>query len=311
MDATCSITSARSKIDLFWKSIIDSAKKSSLVALSGSHFHMTQSLSGNGLLDYLTSSSSINAQKYNVSVPNVPPRHRSSLREKYIHSIQQSASSTFSTDTSIKLFDFERNVRQNWSYSITSTDYEYVWRKFNEYLGSAMSYYSGDPVGMSRCITTALKMIQVWDQCVCNDYPLLRSYKIGIKTDFIKMLLVATQEELEIVNALEEYFLKREQASNACLLEEIPSNDSFSVRFVEQSFDMESLRTVILQEGRVRAEAKIKEVEAARLYCASLRTRIQKLNHTYYVGDWGVETHAPYCNLCSLTREVSFFVFCF
>lgn len=296
-DANKIVTDARNKIDRHWKSIIDNAKKRSIILTTGAPFNISQSLSGNGLLDYLTRPSVINGSKCTVSIPHVPPRHRISLYDKYTHSFDQSE-----TSMGVMLFDFERNVRENWSNIITSSDYEYVWMKTDKYLCAAMGYYGSDPVGMSRAIVTILQIIKVWDHCVCKEYPLLRSYKIGIKTDFIRTLLVVTKDELEIVNTLETYFLSRDRAPNSCLLEEAPHRDSFSVRFAEQSPEMESLREKILQEGTQRAQDKIKAVEAAKLYCASLRAKMSRMNHDYCEN----YNYRSWCELCRLTREVTF-----
>lgn len=221
-DAAKIISTARNKIDQHWKNTIDRAKNNATVALKGAEFNTSQSLSGNGLLNYLTSSSRVKASHSEVAVPPVPPRHRISLRQKYAHSIPESAISNICPDISIKLFDFEVNVWQSWINVISVSDSEYVWRKFHEYLNSAMAYYGKDPVSMSRAVITTLKMIQVWDQCVCSVYPMLKSYKLGIEPTFIEMLLVTTKEELEMVNALETYFQLRDMGPNSYILEEKP-----------------------------------------------------------------------------------------
>ncbi len=304
-DATKIICSARNEIDLYWKQIIDIKTKNSTVALKGAPFNMTQSLSGNGLLNYLTSTKRVMARNSEVSVPHVPPRHRISLPVKYMHSILQSASSTIRTDISIRLFDFERNVQHCWSEVITTADYKYVWEQFHEYLTSAMNYYINDPVGMSRALITILKMIQVWDQCACRQHPLLRTHKLGIETGFFKMLLVVSKKELEIVNQLEEYFLSRERAPNSCLLENKPTHVSFSVNFAQQSPDMESLRKIILEEGMQRAAEKTLEVRKARSLCESLRTIISRMNCKYYKNHDDREEHSSSCERCCLENEVN------
>lgn len=291
-----------------WKKIIDAAKNNSVVALTGAEFDMTQSLSGNGLLNYLTSSRDVQVKKYDVPIPHVPPRHRINLQKKYIHNIPQSVPPVFGLDISIILFDFERNVWQNWNDVISLEDSDYVWKMYHEYLNSAFTYYKNDPVGMSRLIITTLKMIQVWDQCVGRQYPLVKEHKIGIQPTFVHMLLVTTKEELDIVNTLEAYFQMRENAPNSSLLEQRPDFDSFAVRFAAQSADMETLRELILEEGRKCAEQKMDEVRKAKLYCESLRAKISGLTHTYYTIRYNPREQAHYgsCELCKLESEVSF-----
>lgn len=271
----------------------------------GSKFKLTQSLSGNGLLNYLNSSNIVEAKNTGVGIPDVPPRHLISVRERYNHIIPRSAASIIERlQLSTMLFDFERNVSQNWSTIISVADTEYVWQKFDEYLNAAITHYNYDPVGMSRAIITALKMIQVWDKCVCSQYPTLSQHKIGIDSSFMKLLLAVTKEYIETVNDLEAYFQSRELAPYPSLLEKSPTSTSFSVRFAEQSNAMENLRIQILNEGRERAQAKVQEVQKARLYCDSLRARINNMNHTYYVNRFDDTMHSSSCEKCSLTEEV-------
>lgn len=302
-NATKIIKSAREQVDRQWNHIVDTALKKSTVTLLGADFKTGQSLIGSGLGEFLSASVNINAEKTTVSVPHVPPRHRLNVRKKHVHTIPDATSSKFCTDTSIQLFDFERNVLHNWSDVITVDDHEYVWNTFHKYSNSALVYYSNDPVGISRCILTMLKMIQVWDKLVCVQYPLLRSYKIGIDTAFVGMLLVPSKEELAIVDYVSDYFAARQQAPNSSLLEEKPNTSSFAVQFAEQSPDMERLRADILDEGQRHVDDKMREVEAARSYCQSLRDEIVKMRHEYSTD--GIDSsHLQHCYRCMLTQTV-------
>lgn len=176
------------------------------------------------------------------------------------------------------MYDFERNVGY-WQHSIGSADGRYVWEGFLKYYKLGKEFYKYDCVGYSRFILTLLKIIRLWEEVVCERYPLLLEHRAGVDLTVGKDLLLTNRMDLVALAKIETYFLRRDKkATFPSLIEEVsPTMESFSHRFVDNLGSGQKFRDVrnyILNWGQKQVEKKLVEVGEARRKCQILEGKL-------------------------------------
>ncbi len=259
---------------------IEDNKRLSKFDLSDIKLWLKQSLRHNNLKDLIQDGSAIGRMKTvsllqtPIQIPGI--RHRDPRELFEYTQLQQ-----MHVNKALTMYDFEKNV-SSWHTMLSSADGTYIWEAFLKYYKVGKEFYKHDSVGYSRFILTLLKIIRLWDEIVCERYPLLLEHRSGIDLKIIKQLLVTNRNDLISVSKIETYFLHRDKkAKRPSLIEETsPTPDSFAHHYVESSngTNFKQVRSHILQWGKGQVDKKLIEVHKAREACE----RVEGINTIEY-----------------------------
>lgn len=138
--------------------------------------------------------------------------------------------------------------------------------RYDKYLNKAFEFYSEkDAFGGSRMVLTLLKLIRVLDEKATAAHPLLKQHEPGIDPTLIHAVLLPLRSDMEMANALEEYFEARQKSA----IEGLPSligekeitPSSYSVRHAQSNEQMKRLKASILQMSNEKEREKLAELE--------------------------------------------------
>ncbi|XP_031637089.1 uncharacterized protein LOC116349684 [Contarinia nasturtii] len=176
-----------------------------------------------------------------------------------------------------------------------------------DYTFAVDNLYKGDELGTSRMILVYLKLIAALDKIACRTYPILKQHRTSINPNIINSLLLPQREDMAIAFELEQYFKKRNaNATGPGLIEEKSvSVNSFSVKFAEQSADMQNVVTQIKRIEEHGIACKRQEWQCGRDEVQSLRNQDQRMVHTNYTNyRYGYTRHDKFCKKCVVEKEI-------
>ena len=207
---------------------------------------------------------------------------------------------------SIILQDFESWVRYTLNpdiYDYTEDHNKRIISLFVAYIKAAKNLYKGDPLGYSRMVLTAYKMIYTIDRITCKEHPIVQQHKLGISTELFKYFLLPRKSDIEYAQNLFNYFTDRDKAQYPDLLEPPKNNKNlFGLRYSKMSRQCKDLKKILEDIENVNIEEKENEViEAVEKY-NNMITKINSMSCDYS-DDYYFSSHdRKRCTRCYKTR---------
>ncbi|KAH8798597.1 hypothetical protein F5884DRAFT_687263 [Xylogone sp. PMI_703] len=178
------------------------------------------------------------------------------------------------------------------------------------YTSIATSLYSGSPEDMSLMFLTIMDLWVALDKCVVCHHPLLGDYDPGFPQTLFDPLLLPKREQMKRLVSVETYLAERRKKSNSgsqYIFEFNNLDQSFGVRYFEQSNKHQLLRCQIETVARIERENKK----------AEYRTKQDKYNRLMRESDLlyceyqnpgrraRKARHAPWCKKCGLRSSAN------
>ena len=168
------------------------------------------------------------------------------------------------------LHDFEKSILEMWrtqrsdepSASVASVASEYL-LEYSKAIENVP--LSNDPIGRSRATLTGAILTALVDMNIASKYPLLAEHVTDIDPEPWSKILATDRDQLEILQQVQAYFSKRNQAAvyETGPLENGVSPDSISVRFAECQQQMLDNLSKLLDEELVQRRVHEQSVEVA------------------------------------------------
>ena len=171
------------------------------------------------------------------------------------------------------------------------------------YAQSATNQYKGNPENESIKFLTLFQLWVALDRLVTKQIPLLLDYSPEVPEKILDPLLIRDPLFIQRLLYVQNYlFIRRKNANDGSIFTSTISERSFSVRYFNDSQQLQSLRRLIETEARETREAKCKELRQKKNEYDSILHRAAYLNHTYTYSNYhGTERHMTYwCDKCRL-----------
>ncbi|OAL48858.1 hypothetical protein IQ07DRAFT_681560 [Pyrenochaeta sp. DS3sAY3a] len=195
-----------------------------------------------------------------------------------------------------------------------STTCEQLWQLLKEYFHSANSAYStvsDIPGSLSIMYLTVMELWIACDKCACKIYPLLHDFGPEVELSSFQSLSLPFKSQLERLFAAEAYLQSRQvnaRADAPSLYSDFGRSSSFAVRFFNESYEHQRLRSDIEQHATMRRQQKRDELVQRKQRYHDLKSRSDKRScdyqETYDKYHKSMRTeHASWCHKCSLRAE--------
>ena len=134
----------------------------------------------------------------------------------------------------------------------------------SDYLKTGIRNYRENPVKYSKMVLTCYKLIAVIYKTTCDHYELLQDHNIGLETDTFDSLILPKLEDIQYAHTLISYFEmnnNKEYPSIINLWAESKQSNIFSRRYVERSYECQSLITTLKELQDLKIEKRIEKAK--------------------------------------------------
>ncbi|KAG8734734.1 hypothetical protein FRC10_011492 [Ceratobasidium sp. 414] len=220
-------------------------------------------------------------------------------------------SKAFSNDKHAALFDFENAVHTHLSGWLDANLNEesssaIVFSCFEQYDSAAQSYYTQDVADLSIMVLTIMALWVALDRLITSQHNLLRDHSPDIPEYLIEVLLLRSPLHLEQATMVQTYLRRRHAQSSLCsVFSGTFTQDSFPVRFFNQSSRLQDLKREIEQVAESERNQKLDELSKLNAEHGRLRELIASSVCHYWEDSSGHRYHSGSCDHCRLQSEAS------
>ncbi|OJJ65665.1 hypothetical protein ASPBRDRAFT_79678 [Aspergillus brasiliensis CBS 101740] len=177
----------------------------------------------------------------------------------------------------------------------------------NAYYSIASKSYASNPEALSAMLLTILELWVACDKSAVHIHPLLRQYKTCIPIHLFQSLLLPRQSQLTRLAHAESYMRQRHQGlqyRGSNILTGFGTPSSFSVRYFNQSAELQRLLAIIEQRAGSEKAAKVVELHRNHQQYRDLCARRDEITCTYFdeIVDnrflFTERRHSPTCQRC-------------
>ncbi|KAI1210197.1 uncharacterized protein F4807DRAFT_72953 [Annulohypoxylon truncatum] len=181
-----------------------------------------------------------------------------------------------------------------------------------DYFKAALIHYQGNPEMTSVMILTILELWVASDKSAVQNCALLEKYKPGVPLELLENLNLPLSEQMERLQEIETYLLRREsRAPYTCydVFLSYGSARSFSVLYFDQSMQHRNLLATIEKDARRAREKKRQEFRNARRQFDDLMQRSRAADHKYtttedpVTGEYSDHHYKWDCLKCGLEQQ--------
>ena len=213
------------------------------------------------------------------------------------------------------LYDLEREVGEgidNWVARIPKSGVDDACERLeflaSSYAIAAKRSYAGNPEDFSRMLLTVIEFWIALDKLVVEKIPILRDYSPEVPVSLLERLIIRDPLHLRRLPLAVGYI--RQRARNAqegrSVFSDTMDEQSFAVRYFDESLHLQSLRDRILDRAGSEREIKCRELENENERYANLYQKAFHTSHTYTTNQYGwlVHDYQWCCPRCTIDSEM-------
>ena len=179
------------------------------------------------------------------------------------------------------------------------------------YTSEASSVYKDAPEGISLMILTTMELWVALDKCALLHCELLYDYDPGFPVLVFEPLLLPGKPQMARLNAVEQHLeMRRGRAIPGfpSIFQYVDTNESFSVRFYQQSPHHQDLRGKIEAIATYEKSQKLAELETKREQYQNLMNQSNGMSckyHSQWRRGYQRSVHSSNCEKCELQSKAS------
>ncbi|KAG8770450.1 hypothetical protein FRC12_004246 [Ceratobasidium sp. 428] len=196
-------------------------------------------------------------------------------------------SNAFAASKHIALFDFESCVSKNLSGWVDNNLYSesacsIVNSCLEQYTSAALPFYTQDAADRSIMILTVATLWVALDRLATTQHPLLLDYSPEIPENMLDVLLLHSSQHLEQARNVQLHLRRRhtdsKNTAEASVFTEKHSDNSFIVRYFDQSSNLQALKATIEESAHRERDSKLQEMESMNAEYARIMKLVREMN---------------------------------
>ncbi|KAG8713331.1 hypothetical protein FRC09_018831, partial [Ceratobasidium sp. 395] len=200
---------------------------------------------------------------------------------------QGALSNAFAASKHIALFDFESCVSKNLSGWVDNNLHSesacsIVNYCLEQYTSAALPFYTQDAADRSIMILTVVTLWVALDRLATTQHSLLLDYSPEVPESMLDVLLLRSSQHLEQARNVQIYLRRRyansRNTAEASVFTEKHSDDSFIVRYFDQSSNLRALKATIEESAQRARDSKLQEIESLNAEHARVMKLVQEMN---------------------------------
>jgi hypothetical protein len=176
-----------------------------------------------------------------------------------------------------------------------------------EYTETAKKAYDKNPENLSIMLLTMMELWVALDKAAIIHCRLLKEYSPEIPESLLEPLLLAKKSQMKRLAQVESYISNRwttAHSRNPQILSEVVKEETFAVKYFDQSSRHQVLRERIEAQARLDQERKVEELQRLKTQYHELVKDARPKTHTYYDSKY-YRKHSQYCSKCQLERAAA------
>jgi hypothetical protein len=168
-----------------------------------------------------------------------------------------------------------------------------------EYAAAAQEEYKKNPEELSIMMLTIFALWVALDKVAITHHNMLRDYSPEVPTSLLNPLLLRTASSIEQYRWIQTYIEERHRnARGYSVFDILITESSFSIRYFQNSNELQQLKRKIEQDAEDQKQCKLRELDNKLGTRQSYLDTAERQEHTYTKNRWGYPYHAKWCKKC-------------